>query len=219
MTEHVVIKGARGGVRVIINEACTWADAVAELQQQLSLSTALLDGMKVAIDIGARHLSDSDVQSLQRMTEVHHVSAFELQSDSREVRQIARGMGVIARPVGLRAEARAPESTAGIIIRNLRNGQVLRHHGDLTLLGDVNAGAELVASGSIVVFGRVRGFVHAGAAGNRQAIICAIDLSAPQLRIADIRARAPEEQGDKVPEIACVEDDRIVVRVWEEYRR
>ncbi len=176
MTEHVVIKGARGGVRVIINEACTWADAVAELQQQLSLSTALLDGMKVAIDIGARHLSDSDVQSLQRMTEVHHVSAFELQSDSREVRQIARGMGVIARPVGLRAEARAPESTAGIIIRNLRNGQVLRHHGDLTLLGDVNAGAELVASGSIVVFGRVRGFVHAGFAGNGQAIICAIDL-------------------------------------------
>jgi septum site-determining protein MinC len=104
-------------------------------------------------------------------------------------------------------------------MRNLRNGQVLKHHGDLTLLGDVNGGAEVVATGSVVVFGRVRGMVYAGAAGNREAIICAIDLSATQIRIADVRARSPEEQGDKVPEIACIEGDRIVVHEWETYRR
>ena len=70
-----------------------------------------------------------------------------------------------------------------------------------------------------MVFGRVRGFVHAGALGDRNAIICAIELAATQIRIADIRARAPEQDAQRNPEIACIEDGQIVVHSWEEYRR
>ena len=69
------------------------------------------------------------------------------------------------------------------------------------------------------VFGRVRGIVHAGAMGDRTAIICAIELAATQIRIADVRARAPEDDTHRTPEIACIEDGQIIVQTWEEYRR
>lgn len=219
MTDRVAIKGARGGVRVVIDEACSWTDAFNDIQHQLTQNAALLNGVKVSFELGGRMLAETDMQALQAVITQHHVADFELQTDSRELRQLARSLGVTARPMGLRTESRTSDPLGGIVMRNLRNGQVLKHHGDLTLLGDVNGGAEVVATGSVVVFGRVRGMVYAGAAGNREAIICAIDLSATQIRIADVRARSPEEQGDKVPEIACIEGDRIVVHEWETYRR
>ena len=37
-------------------------------------------------------------------------------------------------------------------------------------MGDVNAGAEIVADGNVIVWGRVRGMIHAGAKGDRSAI-------------------------------------------------
>jgi len=53
------------------------------------------------------------------------------------------------------------------------------------VLGDVNAGAEVVAEGSILVWGRVRGSVHAGAKGDQTAAVYGLDLSAGQIRIVD----------------------------------
>lgn len=218
MSDIVAIKGARGGIRVIINDVCPWDDALKALQHQLEQGSALLQGMRVSLEVGGRELNGDDVQLLRDTMASYQVVASTIQADSRDVRQAARAAGFttsipVAQPP---VQAETPPS---VIMRNLRSGQVLRHHGDLTLLGDVNAGAEVIASGSIVIFGRVRGLVYAGAMGDRNAIICAIELSATQIRIADIRARAPEDNTHRGPEIACIEDEQIMVHLWQDYRR
>ena len=69
---------------------------------------------------------------------------------------------------------------------SLRSGQKMESEGSLVILGDVNSGAEVMASDNIVVLGALRGLAHAGAKGNKQAIIAAGLLDTVQIRIANI---------------------------------
>ena len=69
---------------------------------------------------------------------------------------------------------------------SLRSGQKLESQGSIVILGDVNSGAEVIASENIVVLGALRGLAHAGAKGNKEAIIAAGLLDTVQIRIANI---------------------------------
>ncbi|MGC9503378.1 septum site-determining protein MinC [Baaleninema sp.] len=87
----------------------------------------------------------------------------------------------------------------------LRSGTEIRHPGNVVLVGDVNPGAEVIAEGDILIWGRLRGVAHAGAAGNRQALIMALQMEPTQIRIADSVARAPSDKPSQYyPEVAYV---------------
>ena len=85
--------------------------------------------------------------------------------------------------------------------------------GNVVVLGDANPGSEIVASGNVVVMGVLRGMVHAGADGNREAIVAALKLCPTQLRIGDIITRCPDTSGETSlqPEVAMIKDDIIYV--------
>jgi septum site-determining protein MinC len=95
----------------------------------------------------------------------------------------------------------------------LRGGQTLHHTGNIVVVGDVNPGAELVATGDIIVFGRLAGIAHAGAQGDASARIYALDLAATQLRIASFIAaeEGPQRRGTRTAEAAVARDGQIVV--------
>jgi septum site-determining protein MinC len=94
----------------------------------------------------------------------------------------------------------------------LRGGQVLHHSGNIVVVGDVNPGAELIATGDVLVFGRLAGIAHAGAQGDANARIYALDLAPTQLRIATfIAAEDAQHRSAPVPEVVLVRDGRIVV--------
>jgi len=93
----------------------------------------------------------------------------------------------------------------------LRGGQALHNLGNLVVIGDVNPGAELVASGDIVVFGALRGVAHAGAQGDRAARVIALELAPTQLRIATLIAVSDAGTKARGPEHASIVDERIVV--------
>ncbi len=73
--------------------------------------------------------------------------------------------------------------TALLVKSTCRSGEIIRHQGDVVVLGDVNPGAEVVASGDIAVFGCLRGFAHAGSEGDTKATIVALSLGSPRLQI------------------------------------
>ena len=73
-------------------------------------------------------------------------------------------------------------------------GQKVEYEGSLVILGDVNDGAEVIAGENIIVLGILRGLAHAGAKGNREAIIAASSIEAPQLRIANIIKEREREE-------------------------
>lgn len=96
----------------------------------------------------------------------------------------------------------------------LRSGQKIEFEGSIVVLGDVNGGAEVIAGENIVVLGILRGLAHAGAKGNKEAIISAASIEAPQLRISNIiKERTKAEIADrKIKNSAYVnEKDEIVI--------
>ena len=93
----------------------------------------------------------------------------------------------------------------------VRGGQSLQQIGNIVVAGDVNPGAELVATGDILVFGALRGTAHAGAQGDANARVVALELAPTQLRIATSIAADERQRTPREPEVAYVEGERIAI--------
>lgn len=95
---------------------------------------------------------------------------------------------------------------------SLRSGQKLEFEGSLVIIGDVNGGAEILASDNIIVLGALRGMAHAGAKGNKDAIIAATAIESPQIRISNIiKEIERNEKNDKPKTYAYIDENGEVV--------
>ncbi len=90
---------------------------------------------------------------------------------------------------------------------SLRSGQKIEFEGSLVVLGDVNAGAEVLAGENIVVLGILRGVAHAGAKGNKEAIIAAASIEAAQIRIADEIKEIEKQELEEIKTCAYINDE------------
>jgi septum site-determining protein MinC len=98
-----------------------------------------------------------------------------------------------------------PQADALYLETTVRSGVEIRHPGTVIILGDVNPGGIVIADGDIIIWGRLRGIAHAGAGGNRECLIMALQMEPTQLRIADAVARAPEKLPTQFsPEVAHI---------------
>ena len=117
-----------------------------------------------------------------------------------------------------RAEDLGAGRNSLLVKRTLRSGQRVHFGGNLVILGDVNPGAEVIATGDIVVMGVLRGVAHAGApyggsTGNPGALVVAFRLQPTQLRIANVISRPPEDEAlpPTGPEVAYIRDGTVVI--------
>ena len=220
MATPISIKGGKDGLRLVLDETVPWEDVLDELHDRLSRGIEFFHGAQITVDTGERALGDKELAELLHLMGEHGLQPSTLATASREGRSAGRAAGIATRPPLRQAAAPAQnDAEAGLLIqRTLRSGQVLRHHGHLTLMGDVNPGAEVVAGGSIIVWGRLRGTAHAGAMGNTSAVVCALELVPTLLRIADTLARPPESRPSG-PEMAHLTSKGIEVEPWESGKR
>ncbi len=128
--------------------------------------------------------------------------------------------GQAAGQAGTFEAAWADERTL-LVRKTLRCGQEVRYPGNVVVLGDVNAGARVVAGGDVIVVGALRGLAHAGAMDTPGAVVYAHRLQATQLRIGPTVARSPDRPGGapdadrrsaaQGPEIARLRDGMVVI--------
>jgi septum site-determining protein MinC len=219
-TDLVVIKGGKDGLRVQLDEQAEWPAVLDALRAHLSQGGAFLQGAKLLLDVGLRQVSEQELEDALALMRGHGLRPDSVASLTREGRQAARAAGLNSRALARTNEATAQTAEQAVCMRRtVRSGQIIRHPGDITIIGDVNAGGEIIAGGSVIVWGRVRGVVHAGAMGDSSAVICALELTPTQLRIADRIARSPEGGGQRFPEIAHIVGEHILVEVWHTFRR
>ena len=229
-SEKISIKGIRHGLLVTFTDpagntgqASTWDDLLAELQRRLTASPSFFKGGRVSLDVGALSLAEDDLRHVRDLLIKHDVTLHAVVSRDAETEAAAQALGLV---VDLGLDRRPPSAStsdqaeprlgeAVLWQRTLRSGQSIRHPGHVIVIGDVNPGAEIVAGGHVIVWGKLRGMVHAGATGDERAWVCALDLSPTQLRIAGHITRSPEErQRRSVPEVATVRDGQIVAVPW-----
>jgi septum site-determining protein MinC len=228
MEETIKLRGDRQGLRLLLSEEVTFDALLPALEEQLRRGEGFFRGSDLMVDIGSRELTVEQVRGLAALLEEWGVELRAIGTADRKSRGAIRGAGL--RSVSSAAVASAPArepatppaapGDALFITRTVRSGQSVRHHSHVVVLGDVNPGAEVIAAGDVVVWGRLRGVVHAGAIGDEEAIVCSLELSPMQLRIAGLASRSPEEG---VPtagaEVAHIEKGRIVVEPWDSFRR
>ena len=220
--DTIIIKGIRQGLLVTLREG-NWDAGLDALKARLGATPAFFRGGRVALDVRGLELGRPEIDRARALFARHQVELWALVSTNPATEAAAQELGLVI-SLGL-PPPRASETMAkegeepvieGLVVRRtLRSGQSLRHPSHIVVIGDVNPGAEIVAGGDIVVWGRVRGVVHAGALGDEATVICALDLAPTQLRIAGHIARSPEERRRKpAPEMASVREGKIVAVPW-----
>ncbi len=216
--EAITIKGTSDGLVITLGDG-PFEKVVDEMEAQLSSKASFFVGGRVALRVGDRALSIEQLTAIGSMLEEIGVTLWAVEGTHPST-------CLSARELGLEAPQASPAPTvpveisrkdvAGFVVRRtLRSGQALRHAGHIALIGDVNPGAEVVAGGDVIVWGKLRGTVHAGAMGDEDAIICALQLAPRQIRIGTHIARSPERgRPPTVPEMALVHEGAIVVERW-----
>lgn len=234
--QQLSVKGIREGLLITTSTEGGFDVMVAQLRDELLRKGSFLQGSRVALQVGARPLSKAQILQLQRLFVENNLELWAVFSDDAETRSITRSLDLAIRLAGSNTDldgnmlsrhtepaAPPPQNGPGkgngrdvlLLKETLRSGRSIYHEGNIVLIGDVNPGAELIAGGDVLVWGRLRGLVHAGAMGDDTAVICALDLNPTQLRIADQIAIAPKETNRTPrPEQAAIRDGQIVAEQW-----
>jgi len=100
-----------------------------------------------------------------------------------------------------------------MVHRTLRSGFSLQYAGHVVVIGDVNPGAEVIASGDVIVWGRLRGMVHAGAEGTKGQLY--VPWIWPLLNyVSPDKSRLPQRRGKSQPEMAHIKNRQVVAEAW-----
>lgn len=203
-TQNVTIKGTKDGLTLHLDDTCSYEELKQELDRKLSNSTRVQEEDKllsVKVKVGNRYLSEDQQEELKELIRQKR----NLIVDSIETNVLTKE----------EAERLKREGEIVSIARVIRSGQVVEVIGDLLLIGDVNPGGTVKASGNIFIMGNLKGIAHAGCEGNDEAVITASVMRPSQLRISDHINRAPDQSSDedeKVMECAYIsENNQIIV--------
>ncbi len=216
----ITIKGIREGLLVTLGEG-EWELLQERLLKQIEEKGAFFRGARMAVDVGNRILHAAQMGALRDRLSDREISLWAVISHSPVTEQTAQVLGLATRlstPKPERAvrplDTQLPGEDAILIQRTLRSGFRVSTHGHVVVIGDVNPGAEIIADGNVVVWGRLRGTVHAGAQGNEHCVVCALEMSPTQLRIANLFYAPPTKKKNKGAEIARIIKNEIITEIW-----
>lgn len=199
------------------SSAITWTELWQQLKQRLNSGDRFWQANTTVHLLARDRLLD--VRQLQAIAD----TLLEYQLQLKRVYTSRRQTAVAAVTIGLSVEQQSPiahlnpptETGQSLedplyVQTTLRSGMELRHPGTVVVLGDVNPGSTIIADGDIIVWGNLRGVVHAGASGNTRSLIMALRMEPTQIRIAQQMARPPETPPlEYHPEVAYVSAEGI----------
>lgn len=228
----IKLKGMHDSIiRCIIPEDAAPSDIVEGLQGIVSKGKAMLPGCRVVLDFGARSIAGELIASV--MSDFIMPTGIEVLAwitADEESRDVLKRIGLPSEePSQRQRTSRAPKRASApgaaqpagqqakglVLYKPLRSGQRIDHSGDVMIAGHVNSGAEIFASGNVIVLGRLCGLVHAGCDGDDSASIAARALEAPQLRIGTkVGSLDREAQWWGMPIIARIDRDTVLIDYW-----
>lgn len=192
-TDKIVIK---------LNDDAEYQEVLEDLKRKLPELKKLYKDEKTPINVTGRVLKNKEIDEIQAL--IKERINVEIDFD-------------MPKTLGLHGIKKAFEkeidmSETKFHKGSLRSGQKLESEGSIVIIGDVNSGAEVIASDNIVILGALRGLAHAGAKGNKQAIIAAGLIDTVQIRVANIVKEIDRDE-EPLHKQACVVvvEDKIVI--------
>ena len=216
--ESVLFKGLKTGLLLVLAGKPEFSVVEREIREKLE-SSALFFRRGTVIEWRTGTFTAKESLALKKLFLQHGLYFREMKEEAEAKKPVVSAVNAVlgrkkAESSEMKTEPDADKKDVQMLVvnRTLRGGQEVQSQGSVLVLGNVNPGAQVIAGGSIDIRGTCRGIVHAGAYGDRDAIIIADHLMPVQIRIADVIAQSPEQyEKPELAERASVQDGRIVI--------
>ena len=202
MKNCVMINLKKDEIVIKLNEEATQEEIVEALKKKLTELKKLYKNEKTPILVAGKILKNKEIDEIQQI--IKNEIDVEIDFD-------------MPKSLGLHSITKTFEKEIAISETkfhrgSLRSGQRIEAEGSLVIIGDVNSGAEVIASDNIVILGALRGLAHAGAKGNKQAIIAAGLVDTVQIRIANVVKEIDRDE-EPMHKQSCVyiEEEQIII--------
>ncbi|MDF2927304.1 MAG: septum formation inhibitor [Paenibacillaceae bacterium] len=176
----VTIKGVKDGLLFLFDDNCPFEQVIGDLTHKLEKTHQnILTGplIHVFVKLGKRETTEEQKEQIRTIIGARgNLLIQSIESDEPKA-------------------ADNKEAPLQLVKNIIRSGQILHIDGNLMLMGDVNPGGMVTATGDIYIMGSLRGMAHAGCEGNDKAVIAASHMKPTQLRIAQVISRPPDEWG------------------------
>lgn len=206
--QTVVIKSNKYGITLFLDKDIPFETLLKDVGDKFKSSANFFKDAQMALQMEGRTLSKDEQMEVLRV--IQENSSLEILC---VLEQDALKESYMKQALEERQHERAVND-GRFYKGTLRSGQVLESETSIIILGDVNPGATVVSKGNVVVLGSLKGIIHAGAAGNENTFVAALNMAPMQIRIADAIARSadrpPHKKNDSTgPMIAYTENGNI----------
>lgn len=205
------MKSYQNGITLILNDEMPFETVLKEIGDKFAESRFFFKDAKVALSIEGRNLTKEEeidiLEEIQNNSDIQVICI--VGKDEETDRLYLRATKQVERKFRGGSEGQFYKGS-------LRNREVLEARTSIIVLGDVTAGCKVVSTGNIIILGCLYGEAYAGAAGNEDHYVVALEMKPEKIKIGDFkydsaskqksRGKSPELQ----PKIAYVNDERIV---------
>ncbi len=221
----VEFKGHKEGLILRLNEVASILEILPALENKIKQSANFFAGASLTLQLGKKLYYAIEIERIINLLETEaQITIEKIRTSSDETLAVISAMKLPVEFIPIKKVKQTTQTEIKSTIEKefyntlwytgtLRSGRQLEFDGHIILIGDVNAGAYVIASGNVTVFGTIRGVIHAGCNGDTSAMVIALHLEPMQLRIANYISRSPEEEKikSKVPEKAYLKENVIVL--------
>ena len=181
MKNYVIIKSFQNGISVYLDSDIPFEALLQEVAMKFQESSKFFQNAKLAISFEGRYL-----------TEVEEREILEVITENSKI-EVVCVVGKDAQKNehylhALEELIHLEEDDYGRFYRGtLKNGQVLETESTIIMMGDVHPGSSIISTKNIIIIGGLYGEAYAGANGDSNHIIVALDMSPSRIKIGDLR--------------------------------
>lgn len=209
MKEYVSIKSNRYGIEVHLNPEVPFPLLIEEVEKKFSMASKFFSDASLAISFLDRFLTkEQENQLLDIIRDVAKINVICLIDNNKTTEQLYRTI--------VEQSVEDLKNRDGQFYRGtLKRRQVLESETSVIILGNVEVGAKVISQGNIIVMGSLLGSVHAGANGDTDAFVSALDMNPKVLKIANVSTKRhrlqSKEENTMEPKIAIIDGEHIYI--------
>ena len=202
MLNNIKVSHTTDEIVLNVNVIADIHEVVEELETKLPKLRAFYDTSRLPFKVVGKLFTESEIEIIKKVI-------------NEQIRDVEIKFDDISDLLGLHTIKKTFETNTDIsetkfVQNSIRSGQKEEYAGSIVICGDVNPGAEVIAGGNIMVLGTLRGVAHAGANGNKKAIISANCIEVTQIRIANLVKEVAEKM-EKCP-ICYIDMNDIIIK-------
>ena len=214
MPQPVILKSNPHGINLILDKNLPFGELKQEILKKFKESDKFFKNARIGLSFEGRDLSQAEeceiLELISANTSIEIVCIID-KDESKDAFYVDK-----IKEFDEIQSGRTGEFYKG----TLRSGQVLECETSLIVLGDVNPGAKIIAKGNIVVLGSLNGNAYAGASGDENTFVAALDMDPVQIKIGNVIGRSADKgpllaiknrKKAMEPQMAVVSGDAILI--------